>query len=85
MRTKSNIPKPVVIVPTIYKEIAVRIGDDFEGNVNKYLDKGWKVKHINNTHNSSYKLFQILDIYDFPIFEVVAEKINASIKNLESH
>ncbi len=57
MRTKNNIPKPVVIVPTIYKQIAVRIGHDFEDTVNKYLDKGWKVKHINNTHNSSYKLF----------------------------
>jgi len=30
--------------------------------------------------NRNYKLFCILDIYDFSVFEIIAEKISASIK-----
>ena len=74
MRTKSNISKPVVIVPTIYKEIIITIGQNFDVIVGRYLDKGWKVKHINNTHNSSYKLF---------IF--YTDDYNASMSNIKHY
>src|SRR5579862_2779500 len=63
---------------------------DFISNVYELSDDDCRKYLINESERlgsetSSYKLFQILDIYDFPVFEVIAEKINASIKNLESH